>query len=409
MNNLLEVVFVSDDSGQNNTSVYDPNTCTMVMSYKGGNLASPRTVSLINHNYLIAADRVKPLLNVWPINSQETVQGLRMICPGRVGALDVTPKGIYLAAGIEDKLHIWHASTGRLASVISRHYQPISCVKFTDDGSFLITAGQDGVILVWNFAYLIQVVGANERTQEPLYSFSDHTLPVTDIFVGRGGLNTQLISVSKDRTCRIYDLTRGVLLNSVIFKNALTSVTMDFLEQSVFVGDAEGKIYQFFLCSAPNVVEGESTDMCFTGHESTVSCLSTSADGQTLMSGGQDSKVIFWHIPSRKMIRKIMLKGAVSNAFFAPAPSNMFSNEFKPQPIGSLAKTLNLSEESPFIIEVLNTNRSMFNSNELLLNSGNTESGVSNYQEKQEMERLEYVNKDLFQEAMKAILTKEKC
>uniref|UniRef100_A0A6M2DGL8 Putative wd40 domain protein n=1 Tax=Xenopsylla cheopis TaxID=163159 RepID=A0A6M2DGL8_XENCH len=401
MNNLLEVVLASDDSGQCNTSVWDPNTCTMVMTYKGGNVASPHTLSLINNEYVIAADRTKPLLNVWPINSQEPVPNLRMICPGRVGALDVTPDGIYLAAGIEDKLHIWHLNTGKLFNVISRHYQPIVCIKFTDDGSFVITAGQDGVILVWNFAYLIQIVGA-ERTQEPLYSFSDHTLPVSDIYVGRGGLNTQLISVSKDRTCRIYDLARGVLLNSVIFKNGLSCVTMDYLEQSVYVGDCTGKIYQFFLCSAPNVIEGDS-DMSFTGHEGTVSCLSVSADGQTLMSGAFDNKVMFWHIPSRKMIRTITLKGAVTNAFYAPSPANMFQNDFRPQPIAPLSKIITSSDESPFIIEVLNTDRSMFNSEELLSIQA-PDSGAKSYQDKKEIKRLEEINKELYQAAVKIVL-----
>ena len=41
-------------------------------------------------------------------------------------------------------------SSGRLLAVVSGHYQPVSVLKFTDDGRWLISGGEDGRVLVWS-------------------------------------------------------------------------------------------------------------------------------------------------------------------------------------------------------------------------------------------------------------------
>ena len=41
--------------------------------------------------------------------------------------------------------------TGRLLAVICQHYQPVNVLKFTDDGTYLLTGGDDNRVLVWNF------------------------------------------------------------------------------------------------------------------------------------------------------------------------------------------------------------------------------------------------------------------
>ena len=35
------------------------------------------------------------------------------------------------------------------------------------------------------------------------YSFSEHTLTVTDVVIGNGGCNAIIVSASKDRTCKV--------------------------------------------------------------------------------------------------------------------------------------------------------------------------------------------------------------
>lgn len=59
----------------------------------------------------------------------------------------------------------WQMSTGDLLAVLTRHYQNINCVKFTDEGSHLVSGADDSLVVVWALArYVIIVTGGHELT-----------------------------------------------------------------------------------------------------------------------------------------------------------------------------------------------------------------------------------------------------
>ena len=41
--------------------------------------------------------------------------------------------------------------TGHLVAVVSQHYQVVNVLKFTDDGTYLLSGGADARVLVWKF------------------------------------------------------------------------------------------------------------------------------------------------------------------------------------------------------------------------------------------------------------------
>ena len=43
-------------------------------------------------------------------------------------------------------------ASGNLLVILSRHYQLVSCLKFTDDGSHFLSSGEDNLVLVWKMA-----------------------------------------------------------------------------------------------------------------------------------------------------------------------------------------------------------------------------------------------------------------
>ena len=43
-------------------------------------------------------------------------------------------------------------ASGNLLVILSRHYQRVSCLKFTDDGSHFLSSGEDNLVLVWKMA-----------------------------------------------------------------------------------------------------------------------------------------------------------------------------------------------------------------------------------------------------------------
>lgn len=41
-------------------------------------------------------------------------------------------------------------STGNLLVILSRHYQDVSCLRFTGDSSYFLSGGKDCLVLVWS-------------------------------------------------------------------------------------------------------------------------------------------------------------------------------------------------------------------------------------------------------------------
>lgn len=365
MASLLEVLVTSDS---NNTlwtgCVWDPHTGTSLMTYKGGGTAEGNTLTFIGNDYLAAVEKTKPVLHVWPLNSYQTVQGMRFILPGKATALSVSRDGAYLVAGIDEKIYLWQIASGNLLTIINRHYQKVILLRFTPDGRYFISAAEDGMVMVWSLATVSAhsevdlVTQSSAGHHDPVYIFSDHSLPVTGLCISKTGIHGRLITVSSDRSCKVYDLSSGEMLLNLVFGLPLSSITMDVLELNVFVGTTEGHIYQLSLTNVPRnrdlLVNTEDKQNIFKSHTKTVNCLSVSLDGETLMSGANDEQVILWHIPSKQPVRIIRHKGPVLNAFFTINFPAIYRQDFSPSIIlHSLERTLEKDSDDVAEIEIL--------------------------------------------------------
>ncbi|XP_072945434.1 WD repeat-containing protein 18-like [Epargyreus clarus] len=365
MANLLEILVTCDSNNALATcNVWDPHTGTNLMTYKGGGTAEARTVSFIGSDYLAAVERTKPILHIWPLNSHQTVQGMRFILPGKASAFAVTQDGAYCVAGIDEKIYLWQVASGNLLTIITRHYQRVNLLKFTPDGRFFVSAAEDGMVMVWSLATVaahpeVELVTQSTAGQhDPVYIFSDHSLPVTDMCISKTGMHGRLCTVSSDRTCKIYDLTSGEMLLNLVFDEPLSAVTMDVLELNIFVGTTEGKIYELSVTNPPRsrdvLVNSAENKPVFTSHTKAVTCLSVSINGDILMSGANDERVILWHIRSRQPVRTIAHKGAITNAFFTINFEAIFKQDFSPSIIlHSLERTLEKDNDEVTEVEVL--------------------------------------------------------
>lgn len=103
MSEISDVIFTSDTFG--NMNVWDLRSGTTLMTYKSTSI-NPRCMDILNNDYVLAGQK-NPLILAWPINSQEKVQNIRMLCPGVIGCFSVSPDGLFIAVSIESKLMIW--------------------------------------------------------------------------------------------------------------------------------------------------------------------------------------------------------------------------------------------------------------------------------------------------------------
>jgi hypothetical protein len=78
-------------------------------------------------------------------------------------------------------------------------------------GSFFITSGEDGIVLVWLLFHVLanainsfpQTINRNASNHAPLHTWSHHTGKVTDIACGFTGIDGRCATVSLDSTCKV--------------------------------------------------------------------------------------------------------------------------------------------------------------------------------------------------------------
>lgn len=332
MSDLLEIIITSDtDETSWSICAWDPRTGTQLQTYKGGGTPAQHSLSSIRNEFLISANSTKPLLHIWPLNSQEQ-QGTRLVTPRKCDALVVSPDGFFCIAGCSEDLYVWEIATGRLLSVLSKHYQKITKLVFSEDGSMFISAGSDGNVSAWK---LLDAVSQSltDIQRIPIYTISDHSLAITDVSIGRGNVGAYMATVSLDRSCCIYSLITGILLLKLVFIDSLTAVKIDHNEH-IYCGSTDGKILTFNFKSPPRTKEYHMSDHditsnIFVGHKDVVTAISISIDGETMISSSNDKNLIIWHIASKQIIRAISHKSSVKNAFFLLAPRVMFDAEQK--------------------------------------------------------------------------------
>ncbi|XP_041646353.1 WD repeat-containing protein 18 [Cheilinus undulatus] len=328
----LEVI-VSSDSGSQlwNCTVFDLHSGSSLLSYRGGN-SSARTLTVLSGGYLMSAQLGKNFINLWEVQRKDQLVH-KIVCPGVITSLTASPNGLFLAAAVTEAIYLWEVSTGKLLSVLSRHYQDVTCLKFTDDSSHFVSGGKDNLALVWSLSSVIQM--DLNHTPEPRHVLSRHSLPITDLHCGLMGAQARIATASLDQTVKVWELSSGELLLSILFDVEIMSVTFDPSEYFLFCGGSDGNIFQVSLSSQSLSREKSFTsdndgNQVFKGHRNLVTCLSVSMDGTLLLSGSHDETIRLWDIQSKQSIRCLAHKGPVTNAIIMPAPANMFLPDSRP-------------------------------------------------------------------------------
>jgi len=325
----MEVVVTSECSGQLwNCCVWDPLTGTTLRTFKGG-ISCSKTLNILAGDYVISSQKDKPILQVWALNRQDQLTS-KMIMPGIIQVLAVSPCNSFCVGAASEQIMIWQFSTGKMVASVRRHYQNVSNIKFTADSSYFVSTGTEGLVLVWSMESVLNSVN---NDSEPDFTWSDHSLPVTGLYITNSLVQPLVFTVSLDQTCKVHDLYTGQTLLSIQFCEALHSVVVDQAEEFCFVGTSSGKIHQISLLNPPRNVEqvDELADQSkFIGHEKNINSLSISIDAGQLLSGSEDGTARIWDLSSGQCVRILQHRGPLTNAFFAPKFKHFETDKFQP-------------------------------------------------------------------------------
>jgi len=314
----MEVGVISELSGEQACiSVWNLNTGVRLKNYKNCACA-PNSLDFIANNYILSAQHDKQLIHVYDSHNERLVK--RIVCPGKISCLVVSPCGTYCVVALQEKIYVWHVSTGNLVNVISKHYQSIRVMKFTQDGVLLVTCADDNVVMVWKFVDMLQPrdpYNDGDLCDSPLHSLMKHSMPVYDLHIGVGGMRTTAVTCSIDHTCVLFDLCTGRVICTFVFDVACTAVAMDIVERRLFAGTLDGNIYSVGSAMVPQDreqvhVEAKKGNK-WKAHGKSVNCIAVMGDGTKLLSGSLDCMVKLWHISNHQCLKMFDFKGQISN------------------------------------------------------------------------------------------------
>lgn len=152
----------------------------------------------------------------------------------------LAPRATFVATGSDDgRMFVWEVATGALLCSIEAHYRKVTAIRWTSDGAAIVTGGADARVCVWSTAAVLRRtdLGTGD-VPSPYATFSDHTLPITDLHVTVGLFpgSAKVWSASADATVKVWDLGARRLVSTYNLPHAVVTICVDPLERFFFAG-----------------------------------------------------------------------------------------------------------------------------------------------------------------------------
>ncbi|KAF9996413.1 Pre-rRNA-processing protein ipi3 [Modicella reniformis] len=373
----------SSDAGDGTAHLWNLHTGSMLGSFKQ-NISPLQSLALVNNprnlgSLFLSAQAEKGMMHVY--NFQKDQVYMKFPLPDKLVCLATSTRGTYCVGGTESgRIHVWEVATGILHRTFDAHYKKITVLRFSSDDTVLFSGSEDAAVHVWMLNSLVDD-SYTDTSPAPHYSWTEHTLPITDIQCGVGRFHgARIVTSSLDHTCKLWDLSTGTLLTTFLFPTKILALALDPAERyflaasgtlaatSSTANEADYLIYQAMFYKAKHTQQGYTTleavdgdsgleqiglggakrhgsrggDLVFRGHHHPILRLALNFDGSALVSGDSKGHLIVWDVASRQMVRDVKQhKGAVSSIHTLIQPADLYSNS-------TLTEKPKLSPIAPF-------------------------------------------------------------
>ncbi|WP_328507944.1 NB-ARC domain-containing protein [Streptomyces sp. NBC_00391] len=212
----------------------------------------------------------------WPLPDAPSPALLRTLAghSGRVCSVVFAPDGTWLVtAGEDGRVRIWDRATGTCTATLNGHTNAVNSVAVAQDGTWLATAGEDGKVRIWDRA-----------TGTCTATLNGHTNAVNSVAVAQDG--TWLATAGEDGRARIWDRATGTCTATLDGPTGPVAIAPDgsWLATSSG-GDRTVRIWD------------RATGACtaaLTGPSGSVNGLAVARDGTWLAAAGNDGRVRIW-------------------------------------------------------------------------------------------------------------------
>ncbi|GLT81073.1 hypothetical protein SLA2020_524790 [Shorea laevis] len=292
-----QIVLTSSPDGP--VTAYDTASGAILARFSSSR--SPRNGLTLIGNSFIAASHVSPetgsgsihLYNWWSLTASHNLPLSEPVAP-----LVASPDGLYLfAGGLSGKIYTLLIPSGELLRSYSAHNKPVSCLRVNEDGSLLISGGDDGTIAFVPIFQLVEAQNEQNPTRLMVRRFLAHDGAVTAIASSVGLCSNTIITTSLDCTYRFWRVAdREHLIRTVRFPCAIMGVAVNQTHPELYAAGSDGSIYKesFKVRSKKDMNQSPELIRWPQKHDSMVVGLVMVNEGQTLVSAAEDGNVSIW-------------------------------------------------------------------------------------------------------------------
>ncbi|BAZ09989.1 WD-40 repeat protein [Calothrix sp. NIES-4071] len=230
-------------------------------------------------NTLASADADKTI-NLWQLQNIDTnstsIPALTLTGHNsEVRSISFSPDGEMLASGSGDKtVKLWKRN-GTLLKTLKGHNARIMTVVFSPNGNLIASSSADGTVKIW------------KPDGSLLSTLTGHTAAVWGVDFSPDG-NT-IASASVDGSIKLWRTDGSLIKNITINQPAYSRIDFSPNGQLLAVGTWQNTVQLWKL-------DGTLVQTLTGGHDSTVWSVAFSPDGNHLVSGSDDQRVIVWDI-----------------------------------------------------------------------------------------------------------------
>ena len=275
--------------------------------------------------FVLAAESGRSFVHAWSWRKEQP--RYRCQAPERVCCLACTADGAHCVAGGQSgKLYLWQVATGRLLLSWDGHFKPVSALATALCDGYLLSAGEDAIVLAWSFADLLHAAqSARDATgfapaPTPYRTWTDHTLPVKALCVGGCGQHDLIASASADQTVRVWRLADASVgcLHAIALPSPLSAIAAHPRHEALYAGALDGRVFAIPLLATPSP-EGEGAFRSAVASRSgAVRALVVSVDGLRLYSVGAESGLRVWDSHTLALI--VVLQPTLTFEYITPLP-----------------------------------------------------------------------------------------
>ncbi|MEM6517700.1 MAG: WD40 repeat domain-containing protein [Cyanobacteria bacterium P01_C01_bin.70] len=276
--------------------------CTQ--TFKGYSNATYAVETLSNQD-LIASAYEDMSIRVWSLSREEVVQNLSGHTD-YINSIAIHPNNNILASSSDNgEIILWDLEDGgsSIQFVKNPGYANCLCLTFSIDGDFLVSAGSDSCIRIWDLkkrSFTTELLG--------------HTKTIKSLSFSRSG--KLLASASSDETVRLWDFPKRSFLGKIAVKKI--SIVTFSPDSRIIASGGKDKLIRLWRSN------DLSSIACLEGHENQVNSVIFHPDMSVLASASNDKTIRIWDLESHECIRiigeddeKEMHRGKVGSVRFS--------------------------------------------------------------------------------------------